>query len=590
MESTSTNVDKTEERTTVLEEVVTKKRVVQLNTCVAGESRDALHETGSEEPFTYEKVNQLRSEFLSFVSDIQTAADASESSRRSKFEEASRKRLQRLDEDVRASQVKYEEITEGWTLAAQKTFHLDIQEALTSQQQLCTALMEDKWRLINDLKEELKSEDDRFVKDLRKQSEELELMLEKIRAQFEALTEAYREELDQAEKTYQEEHEILLREDQTQWQQHLEGLLEQQQEREKEKRGLVEECEEKLHLQMLTTDQYSKTEHRRKYLDLEREHQQLQADRMIADVRQIKIKDDAEIQNVTQEKNKIMSLTQERKRLQRDCADKEKQLLRNRRVLAEEYERRLLEQESLNKKIRLFASSHAKTYTEMNQMLQAETDLLAEKLSFIDSVISQHPLGPSLDTPLAEAPLEAPQNAPVVTAPLATPRPDPQVLRIHTGRKEEELVMKLKDLLREEPLDLHVDDDDLLADFLSEYTQQMEGADSPASLTSDLFDPDHVLPALTSFLKTRRPLSSSSSDDDDDDDEDYWKRMSNMVSEDKLKLWAAAEETVKLHYGALKEISDLTSETESLKQQNAELRLLLEQPLIPAVDNDRHDS
>ncbi|KAM8847489.1 dynein regulatory complex protein 1 isoform 1-T2 [Synchiropus picturatus] len=586
MESTSTNVSKTEERTAVLETVVTKKRVVQPDTCVAGESRDALHETGSEEPFTYEKVNQLRSEFLSFVSDIQTAADASESSRRSKFEEASRKRLQRLDEDVRASQVKYEAITEGWTLAAQKTFHLDIQAALTSQQQLCTALMEDKWRLINDLKEELKSEDDRFVKDLRKQSEELELMLEKIRAQFEALTEAYREELDQAEKTYQEEHEILLREDQTQWQQHLEGLLEQQQKRAKEKRELVEECEEKLHLQMLTTDQYSKTEHRRQYLDLEREHQQMQADRMIADVRQIKIKDDTEIQNVTQEKNKIMSLTQERKRLQRECADKETQLLRNRRVLAEEYERRLLEQESLNKKIRLFASSHAKTYSEMNQMLQAETDLLAEKLSFIDSVISQHPLGPSLVTPLAEAPLEAPQDAPVVTAPLATPRPD---FRFHTGRKEEELVMKLKDLLREEPLDLHVDDDDLLADFLSEYTQQMKGADSPASLTCDLFDPDHVLPALTSFLKTRRSLSSSSSDDDDDD-EDYWKRMSNMVSEDKLKLWAAAEETVKLHYGELKEISDLISETESLKQQNAELRLLLEQPLLPAVDNGRHDS
>ncbi|KAM9798202.1 dynein regulatory complex protein 1 [Neosynchiropus ocellatus] len=586
MESTSSNVGETDERSAVLEEVATKKRVF-LNACVARESRDGLYETGSEETVTYEKVDQLRREFLSLVTNIQTAADANESSRRSKFEEASRKRLQRLEEDVRASQVRYEEITAGWTQAAQKTFHLDIQEALASQQQLCTALMEDKRRLINDLKEELKNEDDRFVKDLRKQSEELDLMLEKIRDQFEALTEAYREELAVAEKTHQEEHDILLREDQSQWQQHLEGLLDQQQNRAKEKKGVVEVCEEKLHLQMLTADQYSETEHRRtQNTDLEREHQQLLADRMIADVRQINIKDDTEIQNVAQEKNKIMSLTQERKRLQRECADKEKQLLRNRSLLAEEYERHLLEQERLKKKIRFFASSHDKTYSEMNQMLQAETDLLAEKLSFIDSVISQHPLGLSLDTP-PDTPtpaLEAPQNTPVVTAPSAAPRPDPQVLRLHTGRTEEELVMKLMELLSEEPLDLHVDDEDfpVVADFLSEYKQQMKGADSPAALTYDLFDPDHVLPALKSFLKNRRPLRTSSNDDDDD--EDYWKRMSNIVSEDKLQLWEAAEETVRRHYGVLKEISDLIPETESLKQQNAELRSLLEQSLIAATD------
>lgn len=45
--------------------------------------------------------------------------------------------------------------------------------------------------------QELKVGDDRFVKDLRKQEEELDLMMERMENQIKTLTKAYRDELAQ---------------------------------------------------------------------------------------------------------------------------------------------------------------------------------------------------------------------------------------------------------------------------------------------------------------------------------------------------------------------------------------------------------
>lgn len=47
--------------------------------------------------------------------------------------------------------------------------------------------------------QELKVADDRYVKDLRKQAEELDLMMERMEDQVKTLTKAYREELTHIE-------------------------------------------------------------------------------------------------------------------------------------------------------------------------------------------------------------------------------------------------------------------------------------------------------------------------------------------------------------------------------------------------------
>lgn len=62
-------------------------------------------------------------------------------------------RSERLEEDVKSSQEKFEEITRGWSIAKQKKIPQELQEALNNQKELCAALVEDKKKLINDLQQ-----------------------------------------------------------------------------------------------------------------------------------------------------------------------------------------------------------------------------------------------------------------------------------------------------------------------------------------------------------------------------------------------------------------------------------------------------
>uniref|UniRef100_A0A3Q3WWG5 Dynein regulatory complex protein 1/2 N-terminal domain-containing protein n=1 Tax=Mola mola TaxID=94237 RepID=A0A3Q3WWG5_MOLML len=133
------------------------------------------------------------------VNNLQSAADAKELLQRQELEEARRSRLQRLQDEFKLSGDKFEEINEGWLLAKQKEIHQELQGALNKQEELCAALIEDKEKLIDDLKHELKVKDDCYVKDLRNQAEELDLIMERIEEQIKTLTKAYREELVQVE-------------------------------------------------------------------------------------------------------------------------------------------------------------------------------------------------------------------------------------------------------------------------------------------------------------------------------------------------------------------------------------------------------
>nr|XP_020444262.1 dynein regulatory complex protein 1-like [Monopterus albus] len=84
-------------------------------------------------------------------------------------------------------------------MAKEKVIPQELQEVLNSQQQLCSLLLGEKKKLSNDLQQELKAGDDRYVKDLRRQAEELDLMMERMDDQLKTLTKTYREEMTQNE-------------------------------------------------------------------------------------------------------------------------------------------------------------------------------------------------------------------------------------------------------------------------------------------------------------------------------------------------------------------------------------------------------
>ncbi|KAM7367826.1 hypothetical protein PAMP_014100 [Pampus punctatissimus] len=634
-----------------------RKLIHQEDTCVGviQEFNEDLCESQPEEKemeeskqlTTPQRIINLQRDLTTLVTNIQTAADAKESTRRKELEEARRIRLERLENDVKSSQEKFEKISRGWLMAKQKVIPQELQEALNSQQQLCAEIIDDKKKLINDLQQELKGEDDRYVKDLRRQAEELDVMMERMEEQIKTLTQAYREEVALIESVYQQEREVLHTRHKTDWDQYMEDLRDKQQVRLTEKKKKVEEYETKIYdLMMETIDKFCilNLEENAKFQILEREHQQIKAKNMITAFEQMKQKNDTEVHNfnLSHMKSRIVSLQTKMKNVMSKYTSQEKQFKKKNWYLSEEYKRNIQQYEGIQKKISHFAVADAKKFEEMWLMIEAEVKQLVEGALVIDSLIYKQHLGLAWERPHMpfmelSGPLQPQKQAQRHTRQafsqlfqsgkavqcshgmmdasvgprLATDAEsmDMEVCRQGTavesaaeeeGKVSMETMKKLMELLCDEsgflmedkvltllaPLEkdeqtvvklssllcaFGIDEVDVpkLADFLLKYKQRQreptedvcaesgESTSSTTDLTSRSVHPNHVLPALKSFLKQHMHYRESSARQqpsfqyvevrDTSEDEAYWESMGNVVSEDKVRLWEALENILKQH-------------------------------------------
>ncbi|GLD71196.1 dynein regulatory complex protein 1 [Lates japonicus] len=574
-----------------------------------------------EKQITLQRITNLQRDLTALVTNIQTAADARESMRRTELEEARKIRLEVLENDVKSSQEKFEEITSGWSMAKEKVIPQELQEALNSQQQLCALLVEDKKKLINDLQLELKVGDERYVKDLRKQAEELDLMMERMEDQIKTLTKAYREELAQFERVYQQESEVSLARDMNEWEREMKGLWDKELERLEERRKKVEEYEAKIHRLMLETiDKHCmvQIDQAARFQVLEREHQQIQGANVIAKLKKIKQRNECDQHSfkLTHMRNRITSLREEMKKIQTRHSNQAKQLKKTSQYLSKECNRNIQQYERIQKKMKHFVVADARGSQGMvgssdgpgpeGESSEAETHKAGtaargeSNAQMEEEKLPTETLKKMMELLCDEAGFLMEGKILKLLAPL---------------EKEEQTVVKLGSLLCS--FGLEQGDVPRLARFLLKYKEEQreqtegvcgepgESSDRAeavetmptSNLTSDLIHPNHVLPALKSFLKELMRSRESSGRQlasflqiearDRSLDEAYWESMGNIISEDKIKLWEAAENKLKQYLMVLTDISELAPETESLRQQNTELRMLLQQSLNSRVSTEQ---
>ncbi|XP_051908073.1 dynein regulatory complex protein 1-like isoform X2 [Hippocampus zosterae] len=556
------------------------------------------------------RISKLESDLLALVIDIQAAADAKESLRREELEGARKLRLERLEKEVKSCQEKFEEITARWSLAEQTVIPYELQETLKWQQLLCAELIEDKRKVINDLQQELKSGDDCFVKDLRRQANEIDQMMQRSEDLVSLLTQAYREELDQIESVYQQEYDILLTKDQTEWEQCVQELWDQQQERLAERKRTVEKYEAKMYNLMMDPEykyDAARAEHFAQLQALEREHQQAMADDVLGNINYIKDKDDREMYNLAHMKSRILSLQTELKNLRRTYSSGKKQSEEQSSRLSGDYKRGIEQYQCMQQRIKHFAVSDAKQFEETWQMLDKEVRQQAEKALLIDRTIYKQHLNLPWARPRAASSLglfdpdhlwkqasteqsaSLPESSAGTDGAAAAPAEEALPLDsikelmellcdelgfltedrlqlLATLDKKEQNVVKLETLLQI----LGIEEEDLpkLADFMLKY-QQREQAEvgSPGSdessdktqegATSSPCHPNHILPALKEFLKhhprfrrshaTGQPGYWSADMWDSLADEAYWESLANVIPEDQLKVWESAELVLKKH-------------------------------------------
>ncbi|XP_030577058.1 dynein regulatory complex protein 1 isoform X2 [Archocentrus centrarchus] len=176
-----------------------------------------------------------------------------------------------------------------------------------------------------------------------------------------------------------------------------------------------------------------------------------------------------------------------------------------------------------------------------------------------------------------------------------------------TLEKREQFVVKLYSLFS--ALGLEEKDVPKLAEFLLNYEHQQraqtEGVfaecsemaeavetSATADTASELIHPNHVLPALKSFLEQYRKESSayqhsslgSPEASDTSVNDAYWNSLGNIISEDRLKLWDVVKRKLNQYEKVLMEISESDPETEPLRQENTELRMELQQMLSSTLE------
>ncbi|KAM3861074.1 dynein regulatory complex protein 1 [Diretmus argenteus] len=339
------------------------------------------------------RMINLQSDGTELVTNVQVAADAKESLQRTELEDARRLREEKLEHEAKASLEKFEDITMKWQLQASQQ---------QQQQQLCALLLEDKNKLINDLQQELKASDDCYVKDLKWQTEEVDLTIERMENQIKTLTQTRREELRQIENAYEDERTVLLTGNRKKWEQYMKERCDKELEHLTQRRKKVEEHEAMLQkLRVEDAEEYNIIKSKLD-TDVQIMQRQLQQTKATYILNQEKLEYNYQLLTNREEEN-IMILSQQKKKITRQhdvvknlkikVANQEKQPQWEIQSFSEDYQRVVQQYKHLQKKMRHFAAIDAKTLEEVWLMNEAEVKELMERALDVDRLIYEQQLG-----------------------------------------------------------------------------------------------------------------------------------------------------------------------------------------------------
>ena len=193
------------------------------------------------------RLDKLISDGTQLVTNVKVAGDAREIQRRQDVAEERKTRIEKVETDVTTSEERFEEITSGWEPALVKSVPRELYESLMDQKALCSSMIEEKEKLLAELQQELKDQDDRYVQDLKKEAEDIDLLLERMEEQVKTLAKAHKEELKEIEHAFETERKDLLEQHRQEWQGAVDALRLKEVSDMTSKENEIEENERALH-------------------------------------------------------------------------------------------------------------------------------------------------------------------------------------------------------------------------------------------------------------------------------------------------------------------------------------------------------
>ncbi|XP_045835999.1 dynein regulatory complex protein 1 isoform X1 [Meles meles] len=374
-----------------------------------GEYLDGKKESEEDQSKSYKqkeesrlKLNKLLLCGTELVTNIQVATDIRETHRRVEEEEIKRQRLEKLENEVKTSQDKFDEITAKWEEGKQKRIPQDLWEMLNTQQVHCAGLIEDKNKLISELQQELKIKDDQYVKDLKKQSDDICLLLERMEEQVKHVMKTFRQELNYIEKAFEVERQELLASNKKKWERALQAHNAKELEYLMNRLKKVEDYEKQLNKQRVRDwEEYNmiKIKLEQDVQVLEQQLQQMKAtyqlnqEKLEYNFQVLKKRDEESTVIKSQQKRKINRLHDALNNLRAKYNKQIKHFQEENQSLTSDYKRFVTQFKELQRAMRHFALVDDKQFREIWLMNEEEAKDLVSRAFAVDRIIHTHHLG-----------------------------------------------------------------------------------------------------------------------------------------------------------------------------------------------------
>ncbi len=172
-----------------------EKKKKGIKSAIETEKKKELSKSRKQIQDSRARLVKLERDGQELVTNIRVAADTREHVRRTEEEEDARLRKERLEQEAKTANEKFEEIVKKWESAQSKDIPQELHEMLMDQKQLCDSMIDDKNKLINDFKQKISEKSDFYVKALKKYSEDIDLMIERMKDQTTNMKRFYLEEI-----------------------------------------------------------------------------------------------------------------------------------------------------------------------------------------------------------------------------------------------------------------------------------------------------------------------------------------------------------------------------------------------------------
>ncbi|XP_006614193.1 dynein regulatory complex protein 1 [Apis dorsata] len=190
-----------------------------------------------------EALEKLTIEGDEVIAGVKIANDAKELERRKEVEEKRQKLLEILEEENKVYMEKYDEITKKWPDILALKHPLDIHDEIELQNARGLEILKKKDDFIALLKQELQNADLMFTEDVKKQNEDINLLIERMESQVKTMTKAYRHEMELIETVIESERKMLMEISMEKWNALFKKLQEDTFEEKEKRKEIMKEYE-----------------------------------------------------------------------------------------------------------------------------------------------------------------------------------------------------------------------------------------------------------------------------------------------------------------------------------------------------------